>query len=189
MAEISALQTIKHWLGRERNVSIVDAVDFARLYDQNYLGVFRYVYGLCSGIQQEAEDITAETFMRAWITRHRFSGSEQAVLGWLLYIARNLVIDTSRRRKVRAVDDSVELESLPDVNDTPEADLIGREQTETLLNMLASLPEEMREILVLRYILNWQVKQIAIHLGMNENNVSVCIRRTINRLQRNWKQS
>jgi RNA polymerase sigma-70 factor (ECF subfamily) len=185
----SALRTIKHWLSRESKISIVDNVDFARMYAQNYVGVFRYVYGLSGGARQDVEDITAETFMRAWTNRHRFSGTDQAALGWLLYIARNLVIDASRRKKVRAVDDSMEIESLLDANVLPEADLISREQTANLWKILESLPDETREIIVLRYILGWQVKRIATHLDMTENNVSVNIRRTLSRLKNDWNQS
>jgi RNA polymerase sigma factor (sigma-70 family) len=54
--------------------------------------------------------------------------------------------------------------------------------------MLGSLSEEIREMLVLRYMLGWQIKQVAEHLEMSENNVSVTIRRTLQRLQRDWNQ-
>ena len=189
MTENSALRTIKHWLWREKEYSIVDAGDFARLYDQNYVRVFRYIYGRCGGIQQEAEDITAETFLRAWTTRHHFSGNEQAALGWLLHIARNLVIDASRRQKVRTTDDSVELETLPDVNAVPESELLTREQTAILWKILESLPDETREMLVLRYMLGWQVNRIAAHLDTKENTVSVSIHRALSRLKNDWNQS
>lgn len=189
MTENSALRTIKHWLWREKEHSIVDAGAFACLYDQSYGQVFRYVYGRCGGIQQEAEDITAETFLRAWTARHHFSGNEQAALGWLLHIARNLVIDASRRQKVRATDDSVELETLPDVKAVPEAEYLTREQTAILWKMLENLPDEMQEMLVLRYMLGWQVNRIAAHLDIKENTVSASIRRALSRLKNDWNQS
>jgi RNA polymerase sigma-70 factor (ECF subfamily) len=44
--------------------------------------VFRYIYGLSGGPLQEAEDLTAETYARAWKTRQSFSGNEEAALGW-----------------------------------------------------------------------------------------------------------
>ena len=189
MTEISTLQTIKRWLWHEQEYSILDAQAFARLYDQNHLNVFRYVYGLCGGTQQDVEDITAETFTRAWTTRQRFTGNESAALGWLLQIARNLVIDSSRRNKVRDVDENANLESLLDVSALPEADLLTREQTKILWNMLNDLSEDTREMLVLRYLLGWQVKRIASHLGLNDNNVSVKIRRALSSLRQNWPQS
>lgn len=189
MSEISTLQTIKRWFWHEQEHPIIDAEAFAGLYDQAHLSVFRYVYGLSGGPQQDAEDITSETFMRAWNTRQRFTGNEQAALGWLLQIARNLVIDVSRRNKVRAVDENVNLESLLDMSALPEADLVTREQAKILWNMLIDLPEDTREMLTLRYLLGWQVKRIASYLDLAENNVSVRIRRALNSLQRNWPQS
>ena len=83
--------------------SIPNADAFTRLYEETYLIVFRYVYGLSGGPLQESEDLTAETYARAWKTRQGFHGDGQAALGWLLRIARNLAIDLSRRRKVRDV--------------------------------------------------------------------------------------
>jgi RNA polymerase sigma-70 factor (ECF subfamily) len=150
--------------------------------------VFRYVYGVSGGPLQEVEDLTAETYERAWKTRGRFQGDEQAALGWLLRIARNLAIDLSRRRKVRDVDESRSIELFVDPNVLPEISLITREQIEILWRLLGRLPEDVREMIVLRYMLGWQVKQVATHLGLNENNVSVTIRRVLKSLQRDWPQ-
>jgi RNA polymerase sigma-70 factor, ECF subfamily len=189
LSEISTLQTIKRWFWHEREYSLASTETFACLYIETHLSVFRYVYGLNGGLQQDAEDITAETFMRAWTTRHRFTGNEQAALGWLLHIARNLVIDFSRRNKVRNIDENVNLESLLDGKSLPEAVIITHEQAKILWTMLFDLSEDTREMLVLRYLLGWQVKQIASHLDMTENNVSARIHRALISLQRNWPQS
>jgi RNA polymerase sigma-70 factor, ECF subfamily len=188
VTENSAVRSIKRWLSKEKEDAILNGEAFTRLYEQTYLMIFRYVYGLSGGPLQEAEDLTAETYTRAWKTRHHFNGNEQAALGWLLRIARNLAIDLSRRRKVRDVDESIPIELLVDPNLAPEIDVIAREQIAILWKMLRSLPEDIREMLVLRYILGWQVKQVADHLGTSENNVSVTIRRTLKSLQRDWPQ-
>ena len=186
MAQNSTLETIKRWLWKEREDTFPTAEAFTRLYEETYLVVFRYMYGLSGGPLQEAEDLTAETYARAWKTRQYFNGDEGAALGWLLRIARNLAIDLSRRRKVRDVDENVLVELLADSHPTPETEVITREQIVILWKMLGRLPEDTREILVLRYILGWQVKQIASYLGIVENNVSVTIRRALKNLQRDW---
>jgi DNA-directed RNA polymerase specialized sigma24 family protein len=41
-------------------------------------------------------------------------------------------------------------------------------------------------LLILRYILGWQVKQIAAHLGMVENTASVYLHRAIEQIRRDW---
>ena len=71
----------------------------------------------------------------------------------------------------------------------PEADVITREQIAILWKMLGMLNTDVREMLVLRYMLGWQVRQIARHLGINENTVTVTIKRALKSLQRDWPQS
>jgi RNA polymerase sigma-70 factor (ECF subfamily) len=188
LTENTTLQSIKSWFRKENTCSIPNAEAFARLYEETYLIVFRYIYGLSGGPLQEVEDLTAETYTRAWKTRQRFRGDEGAALGWLLRIARNLAIDLARRRKARPLDENTSIEFLTDPNLAPEADVILHEQIVILWRMLGALPEDMREMLVLRYILGWQIKQIAAYLQMNENNVSVTIRRALKSLQRDWPQ-
>jgi RNA polymerase sigma-70 factor (ECF subfamily) len=183
------MQSIKRWLRKENEQSILTADDFTRLYEETYLIVFRYVYGLSGGPLQEAEDLAAETYVHAWKTRRRFSGNGQAALSWLLRIARNRAIDLSRRRKVRDVNENFQIELLVDPNILPEINVITREQLEILWRLLGRLPEDVREMIVLRYILGWQIKQIAEHVHNNENNISVTIRRALQRLQRDWPQS
>ena len=74
---------------------------FDQLYQSTHLIIFRYIYGLHGGSQEDVEDLTANTFTRAWKARSRFNGDPSAAIGWLLKIARNLVIDDYRRRKIR----------------------------------------------------------------------------------------
>lgn len=189
MAENPALRSIKRWLWKEAEGKIPNADVFSRLYEGTHLIVFRYIYGLSGGPLQEVEDLTAETYARAWNARHRFAGDEQAALGWLLQIARNLVIDLSRRRQSRAVDENISIELLVDPSQIPETDVITREQIAILWKMLGMLNTDVREMLVLRYMLGWQVRQIAKHLGINENTVTVTIKRALKSLQRDWPQS
>ncbi len=68
----------------------------------------------------------------------------------------------------------------------PEEQIIQQERFQILWSQLQEMPSEHREMVVLRYILGWQVKRIATHLGMLENTVSVTLRRIIMRLRRDW---
>jgi RNA polymerase sigma-70 factor, ECF subfamily len=188
LTQNTALLSLKRWLWKQNENSIPDVEAFTRLYEETYLIVFRYIYGLSGGPLQEAEDLTAETYARAWKARQHFNGDAAAALGWLLRIARNLAIDLSRRRSVRDVDEEILVELLADSQPMPEVDVITREQIVILWKLLSTLPEDIREMLVLRYMLGWQVKQIASYLDRNENNVSVTMRRALKSLQRDWPQ-
>ncbi len=156
---------------------------FRQLFDSTHSIVFRYVYGLLGGPQQEVEDITADTFLKAWNGRDHFEGDREAAMRWLLTIARNEVIDRFRARQHGA--DIVWLEDVEFATSDlgPEQQMIENEQWQQLQAIVQTLNERQREIFVLRYVLGWKVKHIAAHLEMAENTVSVNLRRILQRLQ------
>jgi RNA polymerase sigma-70 factor (ECF subfamily) len=176
----------------QTNRPLQDPVIFAQLFEQHHLAVFRFIYGLSGGPLPEVEDLTAETFLRAWKARRRFEGEQHAAIGWLLTIARHLVIDAARRRKSHhgeqlfsELDDYQQLIPM-ELSDSTEKQVLHQEQVGLLLRQLSSLPTDRRELLVLRYILGWQVKEIAAHMGMLENTVSVYLRRSIEQIRAHW---
>ena len=165
-----------------RSAALQRPEEFARFYEQAHLSVFRYMMVLCAGSQSEAEEITAEAFLRAWEKRQQFSGSLEAALGWVITIARNLLIDRRRSQGAHPVESGID-ESLPDLGRNIESLLVGEEQMQQVLDAIASLPFPQRDMLILRYVLGWRVKAIAAHLGRTENTVSVDLRRALAKLQ------
>ena len=171
-------------LFHQQHSSIASPASFRALYELNRLPVFRYVYALTSGSQDNAEDLTAETFLRAWKARYQFQGEIDSAIGWLIGIAKRLVID-DYRRTARA-----NRNSPTDVNSesTPEQTAIQQEQQKLLFRLLADLPDEQREILILRYLLGWRVNDIAQHIGASENKVSVSLHRILSKLREKWTE-
>jgi RNA polymerase sigma-70 factor (ECF subfamily) len=168
---------------RFRQTAISSPAAFSEMYENNRLSVFRYIYSIMGGPAEEAEDLTAETFVRAWKARHTFEGDLDASIGWLIAIAKRLVIDDHRRKTVRetsALPPNIETES------TTEEEILLIQQNQQLLRLLQELPPDQREILVLRYTLGWKVNQIAAHLNLSENHVSVMIHRTLAELREQW---
>ncbi len=159
---------------------------FSAFFDRSYLAVFRFVYGLHGGPREDVEDLAAECFIRAWRSRNRFSGDREDEIRWILRIARNLVIDAFRRAKARPPAVQPEDFSPIDPASGPEELAELAEQHDKLLRALQRVPEHQREILVLRYLLGWRVKDIAAHLEILDNTVSVQIRRALARLRSAW---
>src|ERR1044071_3544108 len=130
-------------LFRRHNKSpIANRVSFRELYERNRLAVFRYIYGLTGGPQEDVEDFTAETFLRAWKARHQFEGSLDTATGWLIRIAKRLVID-DYRRTVLETRHSLDYRTDP----TPEQVNDRDEQEKFLFTLLTNLPDEQREIM------------------------------------------
>jgi RNA polymerase sigma-70 factor, ECF subfamily len=170
----------------EASFGLDSTENFSLLYSNQHLAIYRFIYGLLGASSAEAEDLTAETFERAWQARRRFRGNESAAVGWLFTIARRLVIDAHRRRQVRGPSEDIEMADLLDSNSTPEEQTSALQQKQILWKLLQSLPLKQREMVVLRYMLDWRVIDIARYLKMTENNVSVTLRRTLERLHRDW---
>ncbi|OGO26821.1 MAG: hypothetical protein A2Z16_07365 [Chloroflexi bacterium RBG_16_54_18] len=171
-------------LQRSRRSPIASPEEFRALYEHNRTSVFRYIFSLTGGPQEEVEDLTADTFLRAWKARHTFDGANGAATGWLIQIAKRLVIDQYRRDTVQ----NKQLDAhFQEMDPSPEQAAIAGEEGRLLLSLLAELPDEAREIIVLRYILGWRVADIAVHLGATDNSVSVSIHRTLTRLQDKWQ--
>ena len=170
------------WRASPGEALLADAESFSAVYENTYRHVFRFLMALCGGQTQEAEDMTAETFLRAWDARHRFRGNEEAALRWLFTIARRLLID---RRRYAASRPEADLdETAPDNAPDAESILIDAEQMQAVLEALQRLPGAQREMIVLRYMMGWRVNAIADHLQMPENSVSVSMRRALKQLQR-----
>jgi RNA polymerase sigma-70 factor (ECF subfamily) len=173
-------------------VSLQDPEVFRELYDHTQLIIFRFIFGLHGGPIEEVEDLTCDTFLRAWKARHRFRGSKHDALCWLFTIARHIVIDEHRRKRYQWDRNNISLdrddfkEAWISTNDTPEDRFSAIEQFAILWDLLQKLPDNKREILVLRYMIGWQVKQIAEFIHKEENTVSVMIRRCLNQIRQDW---
>jgi RNA polymerase sigma-70 factor, ECF subfamily len=190
LKETTKLKAITNWFGHKQiKSSLLNTDTFDELYDRTYLSVFRYLYGLHGGPVEDVEDLTAETFLRAWKSRKTFTGNlDGAATGWLLLIARRLVIDKYRHDRTLIPEGDELPEDLPQLSPTPEHLLLMSENLQTLWLLLQKLPGRQREMLVLRFFLNWRVNQIGEFLKIPENTVSVTIHRGIERLQNEWPE-
>jgi RNA polymerase sigma-70 factor (ECF subfamily) len=157
---------------------LADPAAFSGFYEQHYPSVFRYIYMLHGGSHNDAEDLTAEAFIRAWSQRQRFRGSVEAALGWMLTIARRLVIDHRRRQQHRQTS-ALEESTAADQTANPEQHALLRERERLALTLLNRTSLEQRNMLILRYFFGWRVRDIAQHLGASEGAISVSIHRTL----------
>jgi RNA polymerase sigma-70 factor, ECF subfamily len=115
-----------------------------------------------------AEDIVQEAFLRAYRSFAGYRGEDARA--WIFAIVRNCYRSwlMDRRRKARLeVDchgegDSVEfISSIPSDEDTPEAMLVRKAETQTVRLILHAMPRPFREILVLREIEELSYHQIS----------------------------
>ncbi len=138
----------------------METVEFGRLYEQYAGDVLRFATYL-TGSRAEAEDITSETFVRAWVQ----SGSIRVgtLKAYLFMIARNLHVDAKRRERRRA---SL-VRDPPDPAPGPGEQSEMRSELRALFGALQQLPEIDRAALLMRTLDDLPYENIAAALGLS----------------------
>lgn len=143
---------------------------FGELYTAYSREVFRFAYWL-SGSSDDAEDITSETFVRAWTHLGRIR--TETLKGFLLTIARNVYIGHLRKR----AREEPFAEILPDPQPGPEAQVETSMALEEVQNALSRLGEEDRSAFLLRTVHQLEYAEIARVLQVSEGAVRVRVHR------------
>ena len=141
------------------------------------------------GNATEAEDITQETFVRAYTQLatykpvHKFST-------WLLSIASHLAIDQLRRRRFLALplEDVPFLEWIVDVGISPEQSALQGEQQDEIQSYLERLPGKYRAVIILRYWYDFSYDEIATALKLTPPLVKARLHRARELLARYMQQ-
>jgi RNA polymerase sigma-70 factor (ECF subfamily) len=157
-----------------------DEVAFARLWRDAHPPLVRYlrVMGVAS-----PEDVGSEVWLAVVRRLGSFGGDEARFRGWLFTIARRRAID-SRRRVARSPMQAV---PEPQVYERAGRDYtaeraLDRLATERALALIASLPPDQAEVIVLRVVAGLGAKEVAEILGKSPGAVRVAAHRGLRRL-------
>lgn len=155
---------------------------FRTLYRDVNPRLLRYVRGL---VGDDAEDVTAEAWLRIARDIGSFDGDGAAFRAWAATIARHRAFDHLRYRRRRpASGGSVEeLVDLPALDDT-ETTALDAVATQTAVALLARLPREQAEIILLRVVVGLDAKTVARILGKRVGTVRMAAHRGLRRLER-----
>jgi RNA polymerase sigma-70 factor, ECF subfamily len=143
----------------------LDPAAFAALYEAHRLDVFRYLRAR-NLADEDAADLTAATFERAFRMRHRYRPHPDGPLPWLLRIARNAATDHQRR--LASVRRGLRFWPPAPVEPDPSTALLAEEADRELVIHVAALPEVQREALRLRYAGGLTARQIGEVIGRSE---------------------
>ena len=127
-----------------------DTRAFVTLYHRYRKQLFGYLCNLFAGNSCDAEEIFAETWIKVIdkLPTYKDQGKFSA---WLFRVARNVFLDAMRKKKRSAqLFDSEDMPELPDWNSRPERGMEEEDTVRVIRNALAELPEEQREVFLLR---------------------------------------
>ena len=132
---------------------------------------------------ETAEDLTAETFLKLVRSAARFDPSQASPRTWILAIARNVLRDWGRRRRLRQYVPLGNLHDLVSEAPSPEERLLREEEVGRLLDAVATLPPADRELIGLRYGSGLDSAEVAGILGISEGSVRTRLWRALGRLR------
>jgi RNA polymerase sigma-70 factor (ECF subfamily) len=150
-------------------------ITFHDLYQKYAQDVYRFSFWL-SGSAMEAEDITAETFTRAWTSRSKIR--TETVKAYLFTIARNLYLEQQRKAK-RFVELKPEQ---ADPQPQPEKTIEHRLDLQMAQELIQSLPETDRTVFLLRVQHDLPYAEIARVTNLSLSAVKVKVHRVRLRL-------
>lgn len=130
-----------------------------------YVTYSNNVYGFVRSIvrdDHEAEDVTQQVFAKLMTAIIKYDDRGIPFVAWLLRLSRNLAIDHLRANRLMPVDTVID----PDQSHVTDPDL-----GETLRSALASLPQEQREVVLLRHVMGYSPSEIAQRIRKSESAV------------------
>ena len=145
-------------------------ITFHEIYERHSKDVYRYSYWL-SGSAQDADDITSETFARAWVGREEIR--TETVKAYLFTIARNLYLKGLRHTKRQADLDPHQADPMP----APEQQVESKLELDHAMQVVQSLPEIDRAAFLLRVQHELSYDEIARTLQLSLTSVKVKIHR------------
>ncbi len=149
--------------------------DFETIYQENVGEVFRFARWLCRDATL-AEDLVAETFLRAW--RFREAIATETLRAYLLRITRNLFLETRRRQRGTSALE----ETLVDPGPGPERTVEARLQVDQIGRLLSELPEIDQSAFRLRVMHELSYEEIARVLGISTIAARVKVHRARSRI-------
>jgi RNA polymerase sigma-70 factor, ECF subfamily len=124
------------------------------------------VYGYVLSIVRDAsdaEDVTQQVFMKLMSSIHKYEPRSVPFMAWILRVARNVAIDHLRQRR------TVPTESMPELSG--EGDESSRDRRWSLQAALSALPEDQRNVVVLRHLVGLTPGEIAGRTGRSESSI------------------
>ncbi|MBI4496401.1 MAG: sigma-70 family RNA polymerase sigma factor [Chloroflexi bacterium] len=148
-----------------------DELALSYIYEKNHERIYRYILARV-GKPEDAEDLTAEVFLKMLNSLGGFSWRGITLSAWLFRIAHNITVDHLRRRNSRAGQVSLE----PNIQDTevdPSAEVEKALALQEVATAVRRLTPAQQEVIALRFAGGLSVAETARVLKKNEGTVKV----------------
>lgn len=170
---------------RSHQASVIDEEVFTQLYRIHLHGVFNYCL-FRVGNRALAEDLTGDTFERAWRARHRYRPDRATFGTWLFTISRRVVTDWQRRQSRRLV---TALDEQQSDDPLPETRVEETEEQAQLRRLLHTLSLKEQELIALKFGVGLTNREIGLIIEKSESAVGSAIYRLMQKLRIIWDET
>lgn len=154
---------------------------FGELYDHYHPQIYRFVLVKVTR-REEAEDLTHQVFLNAWQNIGSYKHLGHPFSSWLYQIARNLVIDHYRTKKPDVPLDDVTEDRAP-IGGNTEARTDVRLELQKVMEVLAKLKPSYQDIILMRFVEELSLKEVAAAIGKSEGAVKLLQHRAVRQLK------
>lgn len=126
---------------------------FIQWVEQEQESLRRFLLALCAGNREEADDISQETLVKAYLSLHSYH-DEGKMASWLYKIAHRTFLD--KKRAMRDIDSLDEASALSDASFAADRSFLYQD----LYAAIASLPLKERSAILLFYLKGYSIKEI-----------------------------
>ncbi|MDQ6985110.1 MAG: RNA polymerase sigma factor [Candidatus Dojkabacteria bacterium] len=157
-----------------------DSKSREKLYREHFKSLYIFVRHKVN-TNERAEDIVSESFLRAFEKLENFKGNS-SFKSWLYTIGKHLVYDWYKSKDKTALVDDENLDYLRDENNETEDNESQKSKVENekiIKALLGSLKPRYKEVLELRFLLNYSLKETAKIMETTVGNVKVLQNRAI----------
>lgn len=158
-----------------------DIADFSMIVNEYHNMIFRTAMGFVHS-KEDAEDITQETFLKAYRALNKFKGDSE-ISTWLYRIAVNTSLNflkhKNNRRVIFNTDNNLieRVNNAGSVENNPEQKVIKTETDRLVKDAIDSLPEKQRTAFILSRYNDLSQKQVAVIMNTTEGAVEQLLQR------------
>lgn len=171
--------TDKKWRRREerseehlqefvRRAKAGDKRAFGRIFRECYEDIYDYIIRRV-GNRSDAEDLTMQVFASGLKAITNYEDRGISIKAWLYKIAHNAVVDHLRNQKHEVGIDEM-VTGIADDTDVAE-EMLFREDLRSISLLISTLPTAQAEVLILRFLKDFSVKETALFLNKKEVTV------------------
>lgn len=161
-----------------------DGDAFAELYSRYIDKIYRFIFFKISN-EEEAKDLASDVFLKAWDYLNNRSREKQIQHfgGFIYRIARNAIIDVYRTRakNMESSIDSLDEARLP--VESPQDTMHTQMEAKQLLAVIKKMKQEYQDVLLLRYVEELSISEIAEILEKGQTAVRVTLHRATKKLK------